>query len=81
MLAINSHVEAVGSSASSGAPAAALLFYTTSSARCHLAAVCAGIVAAAAASSPFDLGAAWERMAARFPFRTDSVFEYAVVLR
>ena len=41
----------------------------------------AGVVAAAAVSNPFDLGAAWKRQAATFPFGLAFFFQYAVVLR
>ena len=41
----------------------------------------AGVVAAAAVSNPFDLGAAWKRQAATFPFSLDFLFQYVMVLR
>ncbi|CAL5220658.1 g2704 [Coccomyxa viridis] len=40
-----------------------------------------GIVAAASVSNPFDLGAAWKRQAAAFPFGLDFFFQYMIVLR
>ena len=41
----------------------------------------AGVVAAAAVSNPFDLGAAWKRQAATFPFGLHFLFQYLMVLR
>ena len=38
-------------------------------------------MAAAAASSPFDIGAAWKRMASAFPISINFLSQYAIVLR